>query len=64
MVEMTSRKPVTIFRVLDREGLVIGEVVQPKAAPVVGWGARTVLLIPTCHSGLSAAPQAGPAAGQ
>ena len=64
MVEIESRKPVTIFRVLDRDGLLIGKVVQPKAAPVVGWGAGTVLLISTCHSRLSAAHPAGPAAGR
>ena len=45
MVEMMSRTPVTVFKVLDREGLPIGEVVQPKAAPVVGRGAGTVLLV-------------------
>jgi hypothetical protein len=45
MVEMMSWTPVAIFKVLDREGQPIGEVVQPKAAPVVGRGARTVLLV-------------------
>lgn len=45
MVEMTSWKPVAVFRVLDRNGYDIGEVVQPKSAPLVGWGARTVLLV-------------------
>ena len=64
MVEMLSRRPVTVFRVLDRNGLPIGEVVQPKAAPVVGRGARTVLLVPTCRSGLSAAHPINPAAGR
>ena len=45
MVESTSRKPVMVFKVLDRNGELIGEVVQPKLAPVVGRGARTVLLV-------------------
>jgi hypothetical protein len=45
MVEIASRKPVMIFKVLDREGRPIGQVVQPKASPVVGVGARTVLLV-------------------
>ncbi len=45
MVEMMSLRPVTVFKVLDRLGQTIGEVVQPKAAPVVGLGARTVLLV-------------------
>lgn len=45
MVEMMSLRPVTVFKVLDRQGRTIGEVVQPKAAPVVGLGARTVLLV-------------------
>jgi hypothetical protein len=45
MVEIASRKPVVVFRVLDREGQPIGRVVQPRAAPVVGVGARTVLLV-------------------
>ncbi len=45
MVEMMSCRPVTVFRVLDREGQPIGEVVQPKTPPLVGRGARTVLLV-------------------
>jgi hypothetical protein len=45
MVEMLSWTPVTVFRVLDRDGLPIGEVVQPKVASVVGRGAGTVLLV-------------------
>ncbi|HYF39561.1 MAG TPA: hypothetical protein VD930_07745 [Gemmatimonadales bacterium] len=44
---MTSRHPVMVFRVLDPEGQAIGEVVQPKLEPVVGRGARTVLLVRT-----------------
>ena len=45
MVEMMSWKPVTVFKVLDREGQPIGEVVQPRTPPVVGRGAGTVLLV-------------------
>jgi hypothetical protein len=45
MVEMTHREPYVVFLVLDREGRPIGEVVQPKWEPVVGRGARTVLLL-------------------
>jgi hypothetical protein len=45
MVEIASRNPVMVFRVLDREGQPIGQVVQPKASPVVGLGAQTVLLV-------------------
>jgi hypothetical protein len=52
MVEIASWTPVAVFRVLDREGQPIGEVVQPKAAPVVGRGARTVLLVRGSESGV------------
>lgn len=45
MVEMTSWTPVTVFRVLDRQGQPIGEVMQPRTPPVVGRGAGTVLLV-------------------
>jgi hypothetical protein len=45
MVEVASRSPVMIFKVLDRNGEPIGQVIQPKASPVVGVGARTVLLV-------------------
>lgn len=45
MVEAANSKTVMVFRVLDRDGQPIGEVVQPRAAPVVGRGARTVLLV-------------------
>jgi hypothetical protein len=45
MVEMMSWKPVAVFRVLDRQGRPIGEVVQPKRPPMVGRGAGTVLLV-------------------
>ena len=45
MVEIAGRKPLMVFRVLDREGQSIGEVIQPKTSPVLGVGARTVLLV-------------------
>jgi hypothetical protein len=45
MVEITRQSPVMVFKVLDRNGEPIGEVVQPKVAPIVGRGARTVLLV-------------------
>lgn len=45
MVVMMSRNPVRVFRVFDREGQAIGEVVQPTSARVVGPGAGTVLLV-------------------
>ena len=45
MVEIMRKTPVMVFRVLDREGQPIGEVVQPKVAPVVGRGAGTILLV-------------------
>jgi hypothetical protein len=51
MLEITSRKPVMVFRVLDREGQPIGQVIQPKSAPAVGVGARTVLLVRGNNSG-------------
>lgn len=45
MIDVMRLEPIAVFRVLDRNGQPIGEVVQPKAAPVVGRGARTVLLV-------------------
>jgi hypothetical protein len=45
MVQMTRWKPVTVFRVFDRDGRPIGEVVQPRVEPLVGRGAGTVLLV-------------------
>jgi hypothetical protein len=44
MLDLFRRKPV-VFRVLDREGRPIGDVIQPKVAPIVGRGAGTVLLV-------------------
>jgi len=45
MVQMTGWKPVTVFRVFDRDGQPIGEVVQPRLESLVGRGAGTVLLV-------------------
>jgi hypothetical protein len=45
MVEITSRKPVMVFKVMDRNGQPIGQIVQPRMAPVVGRGEKTVLLL-------------------
>jgi hypothetical protein len=45
MIEIANRKPVRIFRVLDRDGEPIGQIIRPKASPVIGVGARTVLLV-------------------
>ena len=45
MVEIANRKPVMVFRVLDRDGEPIGQIIGPKASPVIGVGARTVLLV-------------------
>ena len=45
MVMLMAAKPVVVYRVLDGAGRAIGEVVQPKSAPVMGRGAGTVLLI-------------------
>jgi hypothetical protein len=45
MVEILHWRPYAVFRVFDREGRSIGEVVQPKFEPVVGRGAETVLLV-------------------
>jgi len=45
MVEIANRKPVMVFRVFDRDGEPIGQVIRPKTSPVIGVGARTVLLV-------------------
>jgi hypothetical protein len=45
MIEPASRQPMMVFQMRDGEGQPIGEIVQPKAAPVVGRGAGTVLLV-------------------
>ena len=45
MIEIANRKPEMVFRVLDRDGVPIGQVIRPKTSPIVGVGARTVLLV-------------------
>jgi hypothetical protein len=45
MVMLMAARPVVVYRVLDGVGRAIGEIVQPKSAPVMGRGAGTVLLI-------------------
>ena len=45
MVQLARRQPVVVFRMMDKEGQPIGEIVPPTAAPVVGRGAGTVLLV-------------------
>jgi len=45
MVMLMTARPVVVYRVLDGAGRAIGEVVQPKSAPVMGRGAGTVLLL-------------------
>ena len=45
MVMLVTAKPVVVYRVLDGAGRTIGEVVQPRSAPLMGRGAGTVLLI-------------------
>jgi hypothetical protein len=45
MVQILRRGQIAVFRVFDREGKPIGDVVQPKSTPVVGLGASTVLLV-------------------
>lgn len=45
MVQILRMRPIAVFRVFDRNGRAIGEVVQPRSAPVVGRGAGTVLLV-------------------
>jgi hypothetical protein len=45
MAMLMTAKPVVVYRVLDGAGRAIGEIVQPKSAPVMGRGAGTVLLV-------------------
>jgi hypothetical protein len=45
MVETRQPKPLTVFEVFDSEGRPIGQVEHPETEPVVGVGAKTVLLI-------------------
>jgi len=45
MVETVRAKAPTVFRVLDSEGRAIGQVVGSRCRPILGYGARTVLLV-------------------
>jgi hypothetical protein len=45
MVEFSRATPASVFRVLDREGRPIGQVVEPSSMPVLECGGRTVLLV-------------------
>lgn len=70
MVMLTAAGPVLIYRVLDGTGRPIGEVVQPRAKPVLGQGAGTVLLVRRDRElanrllGSAAELRAAPAAGR
>jgi hypothetical protein len=44
MLEITSRKPVMVFKVLDRSGRTIGEVVQPRMGASGGAGCKNRLV--------------------
>jgi hypothetical protein len=44
MEMLMTAGPVVVYRVLDGTGRAIGDVVQPRSAPVMGRGAGTVLL--------------------
>jgi hypothetical protein len=56
MVEIASSEPMVVFRVRDRDGRAIGEVVQPRAAPIMERGAGTVLLVRGNSNGAGTAP--------
>lgn len=45
MVMLTAAGPVMVYRVLDKAGQAIGEVVQPRSRPILAPGAGTVLLV-------------------
>jgi hypothetical protein len=45
MVMLTAAGPVMVYRVLDKAGQAIGEVIQPRSRPALGPGAGTVLLV-------------------
>jgi hypothetical protein len=61
MVMLMTAGPVVVYRVLDGAGRPIGEVVQPKSAPMMGRGAGTVLLsrdeMEGCSAGLARRPE-------
>jgi hypothetical protein len=45
MVMLKVPAAVVVYRVLDREGSAIGAIIEPRSTPMVGRGARTVLLV-------------------
>lgn len=45
MMPIMRVQPLSVFRVLDREGRPIGRVVEPSSMPVLACGGRTVLLV-------------------
>ena len=45
MAETVIAKAPMVFRVLDSERRAIGQVVGPSCRPILGYGARTVLLV-------------------
>jgi hypothetical protein len=45
MADAGKMKPLSIFRLVDKEGRPIGQVVQPTSARILGCGAGTVLLV-------------------
>jgi hypothetical protein len=56
MLEIARREPVVVFRVLDRAGRAIGEVVHPRATPIIKRGAETVLLVRRVEDTAAEAP--------
>jgi hypothetical protein len=44
-VLLKAVEPVLVYRIVNTEGLSVGEVIQPSAAPSLGRGAGTVLLV-------------------
>ena len=44
-VLLQAVEPVLVYRVVNGEGLSLGEVIQPSAAPTLARGAGTVLLV-------------------
>jgi hypothetical protein len=44
-VLLEAVEPVLVYRVVNGEGLSVGEVIQPSAAPTLARGAGTVLLV-------------------
>jgi hypothetical protein len=45
MVDIARSSPIRVFKVMDRDGRAIGQIMHPKVEPMVGRGAGTVLLM-------------------